>query len=343
MRKPSGVLIIPTGLDCALGGDAGFNPGVKLIAACCRRLVVNPNAVNASDVNEMPDNCLYVEGSHVDSLLAGRVALREVRQNRILMAVNPPISPYNVNSLNAGAWGIGADIELAELRTPLSMRAAVLPDGSAGGEFSGVDELVDQVRDADFDALAVQTPIDCDPTVADRYWREGGVNPWGRVEAMVSARIAQALGKPVAHAPCDAVGGPALHRELVVDRQMAPEVISSTYTFCILKGLHRAPRIVPPQCGSGIVSREDVSFLVTPHGCWGPPHAACAAAGIPIVVVRENTTCFSAAFEYPAGGELLFAENYLEAAGIVSAMSAGVDPRIVLLRTRSLDRCAESC
>ena len=49
-------MIIPTGLNCALGGDAAYAPGIKLIAACCDKLIVNPNAVNASDINEIPNN-----------------------------------------------------------------------------------------------------------------------------------------------------------------------------------------------------------------------------------------------------------------------------------------------
>ena len=54
-----GIFVIPTGIGCEIGGHAGdANPAVKLIASVTDKLIVNPNAVNASDINEMPDNAL---------------------------------------------------------------------------------------------------------------------------------------------------------------------------------------------------------------------------------------------------------------------------------------------
>ena len=79
MNKLNGVFIIPTGLECALGGDAAYMPGVKLISECTNNLIVNPNAVNASDINEMPSNALYVEGSTIDRFLEGKLNLRKVK------------------------------------------------------------------------------------------------------------------------------------------------------------------------------------------------------------------------------------------------------------------------
>ena len=56
------VLIIPTGIGCEIGGHAGdANPVTKLMGACCDNLILHPNVVNASDVNEMPANSWYVE------------------------------------------------------------------------------------------------------------------------------------------------------------------------------------------------------------------------------------------------------------------------------------------
>ena len=75
MTKLNGVFIIPTGLGCTLGGDAAFNTGVKLMAECVNNLIINPNSVNASDINEMPSNCLYVEGSTIDRFLQNKLNL----------------------------------------------------------------------------------------------------------------------------------------------------------------------------------------------------------------------------------------------------------------------------
>ena len=89
MHELNGIMIIPTGLDCALGGDAAYMPGVKLISNCANNLIINPNAVNASDINELPSNALYVEGSTIDRFLEGKLNLRKTKTfNKILMAVN---------------------------------------------------------------------------------------------------------------------------------------------------------------------------------------------------------------------------------------------------------------
>ncbi|MEK0326305.1 MAG: DUF3326 domain-containing protein, partial [Nitrosopumilus sp.] len=74
------VMIIPTGIGCAIGGHAGdATPAAKLLAQTCEKLFLHPNVVNASDINEMPLNSLYVEGSILDRFLEGMIELQEVR------------------------------------------------------------------------------------------------------------------------------------------------------------------------------------------------------------------------------------------------------------------------
>ena len=70
------VMLIPTGVDCAIGGHAGdATPAARLLASLCDNLVLHPNVVNASDVNEQTENCLYVEGSLICRLMMGTVGL----------------------------------------------------------------------------------------------------------------------------------------------------------------------------------------------------------------------------------------------------------------------------
>jgi len=336
MSKLNGVMILPTGLGCSIGGDAGFNSGCKLIAECSENLVVNPNLVNASDLNEMPNNCLYIEGSAIDRFLSGKLNLQKIKTfNKILMAVNSPVLPVNYNSQNAGIWGLGADIEIIQLNTPLLMKAEINTDGTAGGIYSGVEELVEQLIDKEYDALALHTPIECASELSEYYWKNGGVNPWGGAEAITSHAIAELINKPVAHAPYS-TDAEELHvlKTTVVKQSMAPEIISNTYLFSVLKGLHRAPRIVldTNKMHPDILSRDDIAFLLTPHGCWRRPHQSCLENNIPIIVVRENTTCFSKDFQYLNEKGIIFVENYLEASGVIMAMTAGVDYRTVTLK-----------
>ena len=68
------VCIIPTGIGCQIGGHAGDAGSlVRALGEMCDTLVVNPNVVNASDINEMPDNALYVEGSIITRFLMGEI------------------------------------------------------------------------------------------------------------------------------------------------------------------------------------------------------------------------------------------------------------------------------
>ncbi|MCZ6701780.1 MAG: DUF3326 domain-containing protein, partial [Ignavibacteria bacterium] len=58
------VLLIPTGIGAEIGGHCGDGNAVaRLIASACDNLITHPNVVNASDINEMTENTLYVEGS----------------------------------------------------------------------------------------------------------------------------------------------------------------------------------------------------------------------------------------------------------------------------------------
>ena len=151
---------------------------------------------------------------------------------------------------------------------------------------------------------------------------------------MVSRIISEAINKPVAHAPYS-TGELELHilNEQIVKQSMAPEIISNTYLFSVLKGLHQAPKLELDinKSHHDILSYNDIDFLLTPHGCWGRPHRACSEKGIPIIVVKENTTCFSKGFYYPENKGVIFVENYLEAAGLIMSWTAGVDYKTVLL------------
>ncbi len=324
------VFIIPTGVGCAIGGHAGdATPAAKLIAETCDRLILHPNVVNASDINEMPPNALYVEGSILDRFLFGAVDLQEVRSNKVLIAVPSPAKAETINAVNAARATIGLNAEIMEMDTPLVMRGWV-SNGVACGEAEGVEALVEQVRDKQFDALAIASPIDVPDGAALTYLQSEGpvVNPWGGIEAQVSRQIADRLDKPVAHAPieCESTkSDPELFEILyrrVVDPRKAAEVCSSCYLHCILKGLHKSPRI-----GQGI-HRTSVGCLVSPVGCIGPPHEACLAAGIPVIAVEENTTAYQRRDD-----RIVYVANYLEAAGVVSCLSAGVLPSSV--------RCSE--
>ena len=313
------VLIIPTGIGATIGGHAGdANPVCKLLASLSNTLITHPNVVNASDINEMPDNVFYVEGSMLDRFLQGEFSLKQPSQNRILVVVNSPVRNDTYNAVHAATVTIGIDVNILELETPLRM-IATFEGGVAAGDVLGWQELVGQIRGMDYDALAIHTPIEVPRDIALSYYRTGGVNPWGGVEAKASKLIATALNKPVAHAPLE--NTPPEDTELynimneVVDARIAPEVISFCYLHCVLKGLNRAPRI-----SDNGLSVGDIDVMVSPDCCFGKPHETCLEQGIPVIIVRENKTICNT----QPHSKFIYVENYWEAAGLISCMKAGI-------------------
>ncbi len=160
------------------------------------------------------------------------------------------------------------------------------------------------------------------------------VNPWGGVESMLTHVISSLYNVPSAHAPMLESQDVLDIETGIVDPRMAAEVISVTFLQCVLKGLQRSPKIVTDEAAMrepGVLTARDVSCLVIPDGCLGLPTLAALEQGIPVIAVRENTNLMKndlTALPW-AQGQLHIVENYWEAAGVLSALKAGIDPMAV--------------
>lgn len=318
-------MVIPTGIGCEVGGHAGdATPTARALSVVCDKLFIHPNVVNASDINEMTDNMVYVEGSTLDRFLQGQIALEEVYSNKVLLIVNPPLQNETINSVNAVRNTIGMDVEILELEKPIKLKGHIRADGSAGGTMTGAEEAVVQIKKThkNFDAIAIQTGVDVDEGVVLEYIRNGsGVNPYGAVEAICSRYFSKAFNLQSAHAPFES-GTLATFNE-VVDERLSAEIVSISYLHCIMKGLHKAPRIAEYDSKSRAVFRvDDIDLMVSPDGCWGVPHIACSEWGIPIIFVKENKNIKEPFKTAPDNCYLV--DNYLEAIGMICAMKAGV-------------------
>src|SRR6185295_3464381 len=104
------VLLVPTGVGAEIGGHAGdAGPVARLLEKVSDTIVLHPNVVNASDLNEMPQNALYVEGSIVTRMLMGTVGLQPVRSNRVLVVIDAHRDELFVNAaVNAVSGGRAA-------------------------------------------------------------------------------------------------------------------------------------------------------------------------------------------------------------------------------------------
>ncbi len=160
------------------------------------------------------------------------------------------------------------------------------------------------------------------------------VNPWGGVEAMLTHAISLLFDIPSAHSPM-MESKEILNLDVgVVDPRKSAEATSTPYLHCILKGLHRSPRIInnpSVHSHSGLLTVANISCLVIPDRCVGLPTLAALEQGIPVIAVKENKNRMQNKLEeLPfARGKLFMVDNYLEAVGVMNAIKAGVAPETV--------------
>jgi hypothetical protein len=314
-----------------------------MLAEVSDTLVLHPNVVNASDLNEMPENAMYVEGSVVTRLLMGTVGLQAVRSNRVLVVIDAHRDELFVNAaVNAvsgarAAYGLSCP-EVVCLDPAVKLRARFAPSGRSAGRVEDVEGLCRllQDREGKYDAVAISSVIDVPQEFHQRYFDAGGemVNPWGGVEAMLTHALSSMYSIPSAHSPMFESREIANMDPGIVDPRMAAEAVSATFLQCTLKGLQRSPRIVTDASAMsqpGVFTAADVSCLVIPDGCLGLPTLAALEQGIPVIAVRENRNMMKNELSTLPwkSGQLHRVENYWEAVGVIAALRAGIDPASV--------------
>jgi hypothetical protein len=191
-------------------------------------------------------------------------------------------------------------------------------------------------RIGQYDAVALSSVIDVPHEFHQGYFDAEGqmVNPWGGVEAMLTHALSSMYNIPTAHSPMFESREIANIDPGIVDPRMAAEAVSTTFLHCILKGLHRSPKIVTDPIAMwhpSVFTAADVSCLVIPDGCIGLPTLAALEQGIKVIAVRENRNLMRndlSALPW-ATGQFYPVENYWEAAGVMMALKAGVAPEAV--------------
>lgn len=336
VEKFTSVLLIPTGIGAEIGGHAGdAGPVARLLASACDTLITHPNVVNASDINELPENGLYVEGSVITRLLMGMIGLQKVRSNRVMLIIDKHEDKFfyesATNSVSAARAAFGLDCPLViRMEDKVLMHSLYASSGRAVGKvdyFERIHEVINQNR-SKFDAVALSSVIKVPKNFHTDYHLQDMVNPWGGVEAMLTHTISLLFNIPSAHSPMLET------REIldldygVTDPRKAAEIVSITFLHCILKGLHRSPRIItsPLALDNSGITVSDISCLVIPDGCVGLPTLAALEQDIPVIAVRENRNRMKNNLnELPFNqGKLFIVDNYLEAVGVMNALKSGV-------------------
>lgn len=325
------VLLIPTGIGAEIGGHCGDGNAVaRLIASSCDTLITHPNVVNASDINEMTENTLYVEGSIITRLMMGQLGLQKVRANKILMLMDEHEDElFNneiVNAVSSARISLGISCDVVKMKDKINSISLYSGSGRAVGQVENIEKLFGITKKymQNYDAIGLSTFIKVPDQFHKMYFTEDNmINPWGGIEAMLTHSLSLEFNIPSAHSPMMS------SREImdlevgIVEPRKAPETSSVTYLHCILKGLHKSPKLVPFDKGLNV---EDISCLIIPDGCVGLPTLAAIEHEIPVIAVRENKNRMQNNLEeYPfKQGKLFIVDNYLEAVGVMNAIKSGI-------------------
>ena len=325
------VLLIPTGIGAEIGGHCGDGNAVaRLIASSCDTLITHPNVVNASDINEMTENTLYVEGSIITRLLMGQLGLQKVRANKILMLMDEHEDElFNneiVNAVSSARISLGISCDVIKMKDRINSISLYSGSGRAVGQVENIEKLFGIIKKyiQNYDAVGLSTFIKVPDQFHKMYFTEDNmINPWGGIEAMLTHSLSLEFNIPSAHSPMMS-SREVMDLEVgIVEPRKAPETSSVTYLHCILKGLHKSPKLVPFDKGLNV---EDISCLIIPDGCVGLPTLAAIEHEIPVIAVRENKNRMQNNLEeYPfKQGKLFIVENYLEAVGVMNAIKSGI-------------------
>ena len=327
------LLVIPTGVGCAVGGYAGDGlPAARLLAAASGCLVTHPNVMNGAALYWSDRRIHYVEGWALDRFASGELALAQVAGRRVGLlldgGIEPELRARHLQAAEACRATLGLTIgPVLTTEVPLGVGLSLGPSGTSWGTLDRPDALLragEQLVAAGATAIAVVARFPDDPgSDALAAYRHGaGVDALAGAEAVISHLLVQHLGIPCAHAPALA----PLPLDVQLDPRAAAEELGHTFLPCVLVGLSRAPDLVSPQDRRATLWAEDLGAVVAPAGALGGEAIlASVERGVPLIAVTGNSCLLevdAAALGLPA----LTARNYSEAAGLVLALREGLDP-----------------
>lgn len=343
------LLLLPTGVGCAIGGYAGDGlPAARLLAAASGCLITHPNVLNAAALYWNDPRLQYVEGWSLNRFAAGDLALAPVRRQRVGLlldaAIEPELRLRHLQVAEACRASLGLTIgPVLDTDAPLGVSLRTGPSGTSWGSLERPDALLragERLRQAGATAIAVVARFPDEPgSEALAAYRAGtGVDGLAGAEAVISHLLVRHLGIPCAHAPALA----PLEPEPSLDPRAAAEELGHTFLPCVLVGLSRAPDLRPePTSGSGLLHGAELGAVVAPAGALGGEAVlACAERGVPLIAVAGNP-CLLAVDGAALGLETLTVASYAAAAGLVLALREGIDPAALARPLAPLEGCSD--
>ncbi len=344
------LLIIPTGIGCSVGGYAGDAiPAARLLASASECLITHPNVMNGGSLY-WPDSCIqYVEGYSLNLFAAGEVFLKPVRQQKVGLLLDAGLESDLKKRHLQVADGCVASLGL-NIGPVITTERAIqinLKKGLSGSSWGNIEEpdvllrAAEKLKKAGATAIAVVTrlPDDSDGLETQLYRQGNGVDVIAGVEAVISHFLVKHLLIPCAHAP----GLHPLPIDYDLDPRTSGEEIGYTFLQSVLVGLSRAPDLI---CKSAlktkenallpvksILSNRDLGAVVVPQGALGGEAVlSCIERFIPLIIVSNqgvlNVSSTKMRLDCLSGekyNNILHAENYVEAAGLITALRHGIN------------------
>lgn len=324
---------MPTGIGAAIGGYAGDAiPVARTMSAIADRIITHPNVLNGAQLYWPLPNAWYVEGYALDQFAAGQWGLRPVHSNRIGLVLDQAIEPdlhlRHLQAVDAARATLGlhiCDVQVTD--APLGVTLKTAHSGAAWGTLENPDSLlraVDRlVHQGNASAIAVvaRFPDDLDGDTLQAYRQGRGVDALAGAEAVISHLVVQQFQLPCAHAP--ALSPLPLDPDL--NPRAAAEELGYTFLPSVLVGLSCAPQLISERQQLGDCWCNQVDAVVVPaSACGSRAIFSFSRLQTQIITVAENTTTMQTTAA-ALGLNTIPAHSYLEAAGILAALKAGVE------------------
>jgi hypothetical protein len=335
------VLIVPTGVGAAIGGYAGDAlPVARAIAQVSDRLITHPNVLNGAQLYWPLDNTYYVEGYGLDRFAAQEWGLRPVRQNKVGLlldcAIEPELRLRHLQAADATRATLGLNLtDYVVTDAPLGVELSTADSGASWGTIDNPGSLLRaaekliQQGGAEAIAIVARFPDESSDQANLQNYRHGsGVDHLAGAEAVISHLIVRQFQIPAAHAPALL----PLGIDPDVSPRAAAEELGYTFLPCVLVGLSRAPQFVTTSSvssgSSDAIWSDTVDVVVVPYSACGGSAMLSLANQAQIIAVTDNTTKINVLPE-PLGIKVTPVSSYLEAVGVIAALRAGIDFRVL--------------
>jgi len=344
------LLIIPTGIGCDVGGFAGDAiPTARLLGSASQCLITHPNVMNGGSLYWPDPHIHYVEGFSLNLFATGELFLKPVRQQKVGLLLDAglesDLKQRHLQVADGCVTSLGLDIgPIITTEKALRINLEKGLSGSSWGNIGEPDVLLrgaEKLKKAGATAIAVITrfPDDSDDLETKLYRQGNGVDMIAGAEAVISHFLVKHLLIPCAHAP----GLAPLSVDYDLDPRTSGEEIGYTFLQSVLVGLSRAPDLIPKSVLNNyeksvlqltpLLSNENLGAVVVPQGALGGEAVlSCIEKSIPLIIVSNqgvlNVSSSKMRLDYLSSAKdnnILYADNYLEAAGLITALRYGIN------------------